>query len=223
MGSSLRTYGDACGVARALDLVGERWALMAVRELILGPKRFTDLRAGLTHVSADVLSQRLKELEAAGIVERVELPPPAAAKVYALTDWGRDLEDVVLALGRFGARAPGPPEGVGMSFDAHILTMRTLFAPLIAGDLTARVDLRLDGRRFTTTIADGVFTIERGEARTTPDAVITADPTALIDVLHGRAVLDDALDAGEVTVEGDEALVRRWVTLFPLPAPAAAA
>src|ERR1700704_6818882 len=98
-----RTYGDQCGVARALDVVGERWALLVVRELLLGPKRFTDLRSGLPHLSPDVLSQRLRELEGAGIVQRRKLAPPAASRVYELTPRGRELEPVVLGLGRWGS------------------------------------------------------------------------------------------------------------------------
>src|SRR6187401_1310870 len=108
MATTKRTYGDRCGVARALDLVGERWALLVVRELLLGPKRFTDLRAGLPGLSPDVLSQRLRELEQAGILARRTLPPPAASQVYELTDRGHELRPVVLALGRWGSRAPFP-------------------------------------------------------------------------------------------------------------------
>src|SRR3954452_6181792 len=117
-GARGRTYGDRCGVARALDLVGERWALLVVRELLLGPKRFTDLRAGLPHVSADVLAQRLRELEQAGVLGRGTLPPPAASRIYELTDRGRALEPVVLALGRWGSAAPVPSGEPRMSEDA---------------------------------------------------------------------------------------------------------
>src|SRR5882762_9131790 len=109
MAATKRTYGDACGIARALDVVGERWALLVVRELLLGPKRFTDLRAGLPNVSPDVLSQRLRELESAGLVRRRKLAPPAGSRVYDLTDRGHQLEPVVLALGRWGSTAPFPP------------------------------------------------------------------------------------------------------------------
>ena len=105
MGSK-RTYGDACGIARALDVLGERWALMIVRELLLGPKRFTDLKAGLPHVSPNVLAQRLRDLEAIGVVRHHKLPPPAASQVYELTDWGTQLESVIMALGRWAARSP---------------------------------------------------------------------------------------------------------------------
>src|SRR3954465_204093 len=99
----MRTYGDRCGIARALDVVGERWALLVVRELLLGPKRFTDLRAGLPNIGPDVLAQRLRDLEGSGLVRRATLPPPAASAVYELTERGADLEEVVLALGRWGS------------------------------------------------------------------------------------------------------------------------
>src|SRR4051795_1060136 len=101
-----RTYGDRCGVARALDVVGERWALPIVRELLLGPKRFTDLRAGLPHVSPDVLAQRLRELEQAGLLQRGTLPPPAGSRIYELTERGLALQPVVLALRRWGRARP---------------------------------------------------------------------------------------------------------------------
>src|SRR4051812_16859695 len=116
-----RTYGDSCGVARALDLVGERWALLVVRELLLGPKRFTDLRTGLVQLGPDVLSQRLRELEQAGIVRRRTLAPPAGSRVYELTDRGRELEPVVLALGRWGSGAPFPPGDPRLGVDASML------------------------------------------------------------------------------------------------------
>src|ERR671931_822973 len=123
-----RTYGDRCGVARALDLVGERWALLVVRELLLGPKRFTDLRAGLPQVGPDVLSARLRELEASGVVYRDKLPPPAAAQVYGLTERGRALEPVVLELGRWGSRAPRA-EDAPLGADAAMLALKTTFRP----------------------------------------------------------------------------------------------
>src|SRR5918997_5673996 len=104
--ATMRTYCDGCAAAHALDLVGERWALLVVRELLLGPKRFTDLRAGLPSASPNVLAQRLRELEEAGVVRRRKLPPPAASRVYELTDWGMELEPVIIGLGRWGARSP---------------------------------------------------------------------------------------------------------------------
>src|ERR1051325_3362685 len=114
----MRTYGDRCGIARALDVVGERWALLVVRELLLGPKRFTDLRAGLPQIGPDVVSRRLRELEGSGVVERDKLPPPAASQVYAHTERGRALEPVVLELGRWGSEAPVPSADAPLGADA---------------------------------------------------------------------------------------------------------
>lgn len=215
-----RTYNEACGIPRALDRVGERWALMIVRELLLGPKRFTDLRTGLPHVSPDVLSQRLRDLEEAGVLQRRRLPPPAASQVYELTEWGAELEPVVIALGRWGARAPAPPEGVGMSFDSHILSLRTLFDPALAEGFELTLDLRLGDHRFRAEVADGRFEVGPGE-EPAPDAVVETDAGTLIALVHGRRELADAQDAGDLRLEGDEGAVARFLGLFPLPEPAA--
>ena len=214
-----RTYGEACGIPRALDRVGERWALLIVRELLLGPKRFTDLRTGLPAVSPDVLAQRLRELDEAGVVQKRKLPPPAASQVYELTEWGFELEPVVLALGRWGARAPSAPEGTGMSFDAHITSLMTLFDPELAEGLQANVELRLGEQVFRAAVADGRFEIERGEAAA-PDVTIETDPGTLIAVIHGRRPLAEALSAGNIAIAGDEQAAERFLALFPLPEPA---
>src|SRR5687767_11828257 len=116
-----RSYGDGCAIAHGLDLVGERWALLVVRELLLGPKRFTDLKKGLSNASPNVISDRLRELEQAGIVTRDTLPPPAGSRVYALTDWGRELEPTVLSLGRWAARSPALPADDPMGADSVAL------------------------------------------------------------------------------------------------------
>src|SRR3954469_2103510 len=148
MATTKRTYGDRCGVARALDIVGERWALLVVRELLLGPKRFTDLRAGLPHVGPDVLSQRLRELEQAGIVQRRTLAPPAGSRVYELTERGRALEPVVLELGRWGSVAPFPPGDAAIGTDAFVIALKTLFEPAAADGTGGRYELRLGDQRF---------------------------------------------------------------------------
>jgi DNA-binding HxlR family transcriptional regulator len=212
-----RTYQDACGIARALDTVGERWALMVVRELLLGPKRFTDIRTGLPALSADVLAQRLRELEQSGVVQRRTLPPPAASQVYELTPVGQALEPVVLALGRWGGvNLPRSPEGTGMSLDAALLSFPTLFDPSLAGDFEATVALRVAEDRFVARVASGRFSVERGEAMA-PDATIAADPRTLIDVAHGRRALADALRSGDMEIIGDAKLAERFLGLFPLP------
>src|ERR671933_478014 len=115
-----RTYDDGCAAAHALDLVGERWALLVVRELLLGPKRFTDLRAGLPNASPNVLAQRLRELERAGVMRRRNLPPPAASRVYELTEWGEELEPVIIRLGGWGARSPSRPHEAKQGIDSLI-------------------------------------------------------------------------------------------------------
>jgi DNA-binding HxlR family transcriptional regulator/putative sterol carrier protein len=213
-----RSYGDACGIARALDLVGERWALMVVRELLLGPKRFTDIRAGLPHVSPDVLAQRLRDLEQGGIVDRRRLSPPYCSQVYELTPRGAALETVLIELGRWGgANAPPPSDDMCMSLDAHLVSLRTLFDPRRAGDFTARIELRLGDERFRVAIADGEIEAGRGELPDA-DAMIETDPTTLIEVLHGHRPLAEALAAGTMRLSGDRRLARRFTQLFPLPA-----
>jgi DNA-binding HxlR family transcriptional regulator len=216
-----RSYGEACGIPRALDRIGERWALMVVRELLLGPKRFTDLREGLPHMSADVLAQRLRELEQNGIVERRILPPPAASKVYQLTDWGRELESVLIALGRWGARAPLSADCADMSLDSHIVSLQTLFDPLLAGDFAPSVELRLGEHVFALTIADGRLEAERGAAAK-PDIAIVTDPCTLIALTHRELDLPEAIESGAAIVTGDKRAARRFLRLFPLPEPAAA-
>jgi len=213
---SKRTYGDRCGIARALDVVGERWALLVVRELLLGPKRFTDLRAGLPHLSPDVLAQRLRDLEAAGVVTRDKLPPPAGAQVYALTDRGAELEPVVLALGRFGSVAPFPPGEAQIGVDALVIALKTLFAADGADGLSATYELRLGEQHFRLRVADGRLEVARGAAAA-PDATIETDPATLATVLwHGREPAE-ARRSGDLVVTGDQEAVTRFLGLFPLP------
>ena len=205
-----RTYGDRCGVARALDLVGERWALLIVRELLLGPKRFTDLRAGLPHVSPDVLAQRLRELEQAGVLQRGTLPPPAGSRIYELTERGRELEPVMLALGRWGSAAPVPPGEPGMSEDALVIALKTLFDPAAADGFAARYELRLAQQRFRIDVADGRLEAARGNADA-PDATIEAEVGTLATVLwHGG-------DPGDLKTAGDARAVERFLRLFAPP------
>jgi DNA-binding HxlR family transcriptional regulator len=211
--ATMRTYGDRCGIARALDHVGERWALLVVRELLLGPKRFTDLRTGLPHLSSDVLAQRLRELEGVGVVQRRKLAPPAASQVYELTDWGRELEPVVLALGRWGSRVPFPPGEAQLGIDAFVLALKTVFDPSAADGLTASYELRLGEHRFRVRVADDRLDVARGSADR-PDATIESDPGTLATVLwHGGRARD-------LEVEGDREAVTRFLKLFPAPKPA---
>lgn len=217
--SKRRTYDDGCAAAHALDLVGERWALLVVRELLLGPKRFTDLRAGLPGASPNVLAQRLRELEGAGIVRRRKLPPPAASRVYELTEWGVELEPVIVRLGRWGARSPSKPRDARMSVDSLILSFRTMFDARAAEGLTASYELRLGEERFRAVVAGGRFEIARGGVGR-PDATIEADPGTLVALVYEGRELGEALRSGDIEIEGDEPAAARFLTLFPLPEPA---
>jgi DNA-binding HxlR family transcriptional regulator/putative sterol carrier protein len=220
--ATTRTYGDGCATARALDLVGERWALLVVRELLLGPKRFTDLRRGLPNASPNVLSERLRELERAGIVRRRTLPPPAGSRIYELTDWGLELEEIVMSLGRWAARSPTPPSDAPIaSADSIILALRARFESGAAPGLRASYEVRLGDDRFRIQVADDEIKVARGEAHQ-PDAIIETDPDTLNSVLWGTRSLADAQRSRRMTVQGDKALVERFVLLFPLPGPAVA-
>lgn len=213
-----RSYGDPCGIARGLDLVGERWALLLVRELLLGPKRFTDLRTGLPGASPNVLSQRLKELEEAGVLRRRRLEPPARVWVYELTEWGRELDGVVLRLGRWGARA-ALPAGGDLSVDALVIALRTTFDPELAGSLRACYEVRLGEDRFRLDVADSRLDVARGRADR-PDATIDTDARTLRSVIFGGRPLAEAVGAGDLTMDGDRRAVARLVELFPRPVPA---
>lgn len=207
----MRSYDDPCGVARALDAVGERWALLVVRDLLLGPKRFTDLAAGLPGTSQNVLAQRLRDLQGQGIVHRRVLGPPSGARVYELTEAGYELEETVLALARWGSRAPSH-DRAALTADALALALRTTFDAAAAGDLRATVALHLGGDRYVAEIADGRFRISRGEAAGA-DAVLATDAAAAQGIVFGGA----DLPPGAVT--GDRALAQRFVRLFPRPRP----
>jgi DNA-binding HxlR family transcriptional regulator/putative sterol carrier protein len=217
--ATLRTYCDGCGVAHGLDLVGERWALLVVRELLLGPKRFTDLRRGLPNASPNVLAQRLRELEQTGIVQRRRLPPPAGSRVYELTDWGRELEPVVLSLGAWALRSPSFPGDAAVSVDSVALALRSMLDRDAAEAFDADLELRLGEDRFHVAIAGGLIEVERGQVDA-PDAVIESDVDAFRGVVWQGRELADALRSGNMRIEGDRRAVERFVRLFPHPEPA---
>jgi DNA-binding HxlR family transcriptional regulator/putative sterol carrier protein len=216
-----RTYGEGCAAAHALDLVGERWALLVVRELLLGPKRFTDLRAGVMNASANLLSQRLRELEEAGVVRRRTLAPPAASHVYELTEWGRELEPVLLHLGHWGSRSPRLPLDAPMSLDSQLLAMKTLFDPVGAADLSARYQLALGLERFRIEVDAKRIKIARGPADR-PDATVETDRDTLADLVFHGLTIEAAKASGRIRIDGNEQAVERLLGLFPLPDPAAA-
>jgi DNA-binding HxlR family transcriptional regulator len=205
--TGLRRYGDPCGIARALDVVGERWALLIVRELLFGPKRFTDLKAGLAGASPNVLSQRLRELEGGGVVQRRR----AGGALYELTDWGRALHPILLQLGRWGARSPARPTGA-LSIDALMVALEATFVADRAADLRASYELRLGDERFSVEIDRGTIAIERGSPRTA-DAVIATDPATLRALAFG----DRKLEGAPVELRGDVRAARAFFRLFARP------
>jgi DNA-binding HxlR family transcriptional regulator len=218
-----RSYGQFCGLARALDLVGERWAMLIVRDLLVGPKRFTDLRRGLPRIPTNILTTRLKELEQAGLVTRRVLPRPGGAVVYDLTEYGRDLEDVVLRLGRWGARSLGLPRpGEIITADSMVMALRAMFRPVAAAGVRARFELRLGDVVLHARVADG-----RLDAGTGPlhdaDLVIEAGP-GIRALFAGEISPAEAIGAGEVALVGDAALLDTFAAIFRLdPSPAAVA
>jgi DNA-binding HxlR family transcriptional regulator len=202
-----RTKLDGCGIAHASDLLGQRWALLVVRELLLGPKRFTDIRTGIPDISPNVLGQRLKELEASGIVQRRKLAPPAAVQVYELTDWGRQLEPAVLALGNWASRSPTFRRDAEMGPDSLVLALKSTFDPSKADGLDATYELRLGQVPFRILVSDGRFEASHGEAES-PDATIRSDPDTLTGIVFRGKPLGKAVEAGEVGIDGSSQAVR---------------
>jgi DNA-binding HxlR family transcriptional regulator len=204
-----RSYNDLCPIARALDVVGERWALLVVRELLLGPQRFSDLRDALPGVSSNLLTDRLRELEAHAVVRRRVLPPPAGSSVYELTDRGHRLEAVLDALGDWGA-TESPPDDGSLSATAVLLFLRgSVRANPIAPSGTFR--LQLGDRAWTLAPREGVVEIEPGDPAAA-DAGIRTDPATLNALLLDPGGLDAALATGAAEPEGDVAALRRLLT-----------
>jgi DNA-binding HxlR family transcriptional regulator len=214
-----RSYQDACRFAYALDLVGERWALLVVRELLLGPKRFTDLRAGLPHASTNILSERLRELEQNAIVRHRKLPPPAGSSVYELTEWGRELEPVVTKLGAWGARSPLPPAAQTIGPDSIVLALGSLFDPEAAGDLDAAYDLRIGEDCFLVGVTGGEVRLERGAAENPAATLAFPDSATMAAVLTAQLSLEEALASGALRIEGSKQATKRFLRLFPMPEP----
>ncbi|HEX8653662.1 MAG TPA: helix-turn-helix domain-containing protein [Allosphingosinicella sp.] len=214
--SASRRYNDACGAAHALDLVGERWALLVMRELMLGPKRFSDLKTDLAGISANVLTQRLEGLEAAGIVLRRKLPPPASAQVYELTAWGYEAEPIFQVLGRWAARSPSHDPRLPLSAASLMLSFRTMFDPERARDFAARAGFRLGQESFLVRIAEGAIEAGRGPVEGA-DFVFAGPPPAVAAAVYGGVAIEALTASDALDLTGDRALAQRFVTLFPLP------
>jgi DNA-binding HxlR family transcriptional regulator len=212
----VRSHSDGCGIAHAADLLGQRWTLLVVRELLLGPKRFTDLRAGIPDVSPNVLGQRLRELTESGIVRKRKLPPPAAVQVYELTEWGSGLEPAVLALGRWASASPSFPRTAEMGPDAVVLALKSTFLPANADGLSATYELVLEGLPYSISVGGGHLEVRRGEAGH-PDATIRTDPMTLTGVVFRGRSLAGAVRSREVELEGDRRAAERLVRMLAGP------
>jgi DNA-binding HxlR family transcriptional regulator len=205
-----RRYDDACGLAHALELIGERWAMLIIRELTFGSRRFSELRGDLPGISANVLTQRLTEMEERGLVVRKKLPPPASVQVYEATPWALEAAPVIGKLGRWAARSPLHDPTLPLSHAAIMMSLETMIDPERAGDLKGRLGFRFGNVSYSATLHDGEFHAERGLIEGC-DVVMTTTPEGLAAVIYGGAPLDS------IGVEGDIALAKRFVTLFPLP------
>ncbi len=212
-----RSYGQICGLSRALEVVGERWALLIIRDLLAGPRRFTDLRQGLPRIPTNVLSARLKELEQAGVLQRRILPRPATAVVYELTEYGRELDEILLALGRWGAQSMGPP-GPDDVFTADSLTMAMRASYQKPGDGAAMraeplsYELRVDDIVLSVSVEDGQLGVASGP-QPDPDLIIETGP-AFAALITGRLTPADAIESGSVRVTGDPKLLTEFANTF---------
>jgi DNA-binding HxlR family transcriptional regulator len=196
-----KRYEQYCPMAHALDLVGDRWALLVARELMHGPKRYTDLVDGLPGIGTNILAARLRDLEQAGVVTRRTLPPPAASKVYELTDYGLGLRPVMRELALWGARSLGPPTpGAGL-FDGWVANAMDIVLASVAP--AGRFEFRVDGQ--VASLVDGE--VLRGPVDD-PDVVVEASPAAIYDMFVNRRL-------DEVTVTGDRDLLERLVAVAP--------
>lgn len=209
-GKSEKRYDDACGLAHAMDLLGERWAMLVLRELAYGPRRFSGLKADLPGISANVLTQRLTELEARGLVRKIKLPPPASVQVYEATPWGLEAIPVIASLGRWAARSPLHDPTLPMSNVSLLMSMQTLLSPELAAGLDVNVGFRLGDADYVATIRDGRLDVERGSVEDCP-LVFEGPSSVIAAVIHGGAPFE------LIKVHGDLALAKRFVKLFPLP------
>ena len=211
-----RKYEDGCAIAQALDVVGERWALLLVRELVLGPKRFTDLLDGLHGVSSDILTSRLRDLSDAGVVRRRRLGPPAAAWVYELTEWEAELEDIILELAQWVHKSPLMRYDLPLGPDSLMLSLKTRFHPPAADGVSASIGLSFGNAHFAVRIADSRLEIERADVES-PDLVLDTDEATLLSLLNPDGSIEEALSSGRLRLTGDKELAEGLRRLFPLP------
>ncbi|MEP6966734.1 MAG: helix-turn-helix domain-containing protein [Pseudomonadota bacterium] len=211
--AAMRWYDDACGTALAMELVGERWSLLIVRELMFGPRRFGELRASLNGISANVLTQRLEGLEDAGILFRRKLPPPANVQVYELTPWGYESETAIQELGRWAVRSPEHDPTLPLSAASLMMSARTMYA----GGMDATVGFRMGVETFVATLTPHAIGIRRGDP-IGADVTFEADQHAIAAVIYGGRPLAETEADGSIRLIGDHAVAEDYITRFPLPA-----
>lgn len=211
-----RWYDDACGTALALELVGERWSLLIVRELMFGGRRFGELKASLPGISANILTQRLEGMEASRILVRRKLPPPASVQIYELTPWGYESERAIQELGRWATKSPLHDRTLPLSAASLMLSFRTMISAKRAAGTDARVGFRIGAETFVAQVAGGGIVIRREDPAGT-DVLFDGDPMTMASIVYGGRPIADAEGAGALTVTGDRQLAERFVTFFPLP------
>lgn len=208
-----RAYGQYCGLARAAEIVGERWAILIIRDLLVEPKRFSDLHRGLPGIPTNVLTSRLKALEEEGVVRRRLLPRPTSAIVYELTEFGQELEPVVIAFGRWGAKMLGEPRpDEVVTPDSMVMAMRSTFRREAAKGVRAGFELRMGPVTIHAIVDDGRVTAAQGPL---PDAdlIVEAGP-AIKAVMAGELTPAQAVESGAVRLTGDAALFGRFAQIF---------
>ena len=209
-----KRFDQYCPIAHALSLVGERWALLIVRELMKGPQRYTDLAGGLPGIGTNILASRLRDLEGAGVVHRRKLPPPAASTVYELTEYGHELEEVLHALARWGARTLGLPRREDdLDPDWGLNAFPALFYPERARGVTETYVVRVDGDHFTVRLEDGRLSVELGVVDA-PDLDVATDMTTMFALASGDLSTQQALDEGSVQIDGDTETLARLFHIF---------
>jgi len=216
-GEKKRRYDDACAATHAMDILGERWALPVMRELMLGPRRFGELKGSINGISANVLTQRLESLEAAGVVKRTKLPPPASVQVYELTPWGYEAGPIFQVMGRWAVKSPQHDPSRPFSAVSLMLSFRTMMNMEEARQVSGRFAFRIGNDSFRLDIEEGKVALGRGEADGA-DVVFTGSTASLAAAAYGRQPLDSLTEV--LKVEGDGKLGERFLALFPLPSKA---
>ena len=211
-----RRYDDACGTAHGLELLGDRWALLILRELLLGARRFSQLRADLPGLSANILTQRLVELETRGLLIHKELPPPASVHVYELTPWGYEAEPITQAMGRWAARSPHHDLTLRISGVSLLLSFRTMLDPVRAKGIDAEVGFRFGSDAYRGRLTSRGFAIAQGDPANA-QVVFVGSPMVIGAAVHGGVRIAELEKAGKLAVVGDRKLAQRFTTLFPLP------